>query len=73
MHAIAEQITERFLDGGTVKRRQGVEQRRYGRKRQIHERRNGVIAAKVRTVEEQAEVRDSMRASMVERRHGYKH
>jgi len=57
MHAIAEQITERFLDGGTVQRRQGVEQRRYGRERQIHERRSGVIAAKVRTVEEQADER----------------
>ena len=30
--------------------------------RQIHERRIGVIAAKVRTVEEQAEARDSLRA-----------
>ena len=31
MHAKEERITERFLDGGTVQRGQGVEQERYGR------------------------------------------
>ena len=31
MHAKEERITERFLDGGTLQRWQGVEQERYGR------------------------------------------
>ena len=65
MHAIAEQITERFLDGGTVQGLQGVEKRGTGGREIDSSAPNGGIAGKVRTVEEQAEVRDSMRASMV--------
>ena len=64
MLAKAERIRERFFNGRVVQRRQGVEQRRSRRWRDVFV--NGgmetVIAAKVQTVEEQAEVRDSLKA-----------
>ena len=64
MLAKAERIAQRSFEGETVHGRQGDEQRRNGRWRDwfMDIGTLEVIAAKIQTVEEQAEVRDSLKS-----------
>ena len=64
MLAKAERIAHRSCDGETVQGRQGDEQRRNGRWRDwfMDIGTLELIAAKIQTVEEQAEVGDSLKS-----------